>query len=98
MEPTLLNIDVIYERVIAAGEMDMFTAPVLVEKVLELAGPDRCPLDLDLSQVTFIDSKGLHALIQLRALVPMLRVVACSSQVARVLEITGLTATILEAA
>ena len=100
MEPqqALLNIDVISERVIAAGEIDMATAPVIMEAVLELAGPARCPIDLDLSQITFIDSSGLHALLQLVGQLPMMRVVACSRQVERLLELTGLTATILEAA
>ena len=98
MEFAPLRIDVIYERVIVAGEIDMSTSPVIVETVLALAGPARRPIDLDLSQVTFMDSKGLHALLQIRTQLPTLRVVALSKQVARLLELTGLTTTILEAA
>ncbi|MEO6375399.1 MAG: STAS domain-containing protein [Acidimicrobiales bacterium] len=95
---TPLRIDVFCERVTAAGELDMATSPAVVEAVLKIAGPNRCRLDLDLSQISFIDSSGLHALLQLRAQLPKLRVVACSSQVERLFEMSGMSATFLEPA
>jgi anti-sigma B factor antagonist len=85
-----LRIDVFNERVTAAGELDLTTSPVVDDAVVELAGPDRL-IDLDLSQITFMDSSGLNALLRLRETVPTLRVVAVSNQIRRLLEMTGLT-------
>jgi anti-sigma B factor antagonist len=90
-----LKIDVFYERVIAAGELDLATSPAIEAAVVKLAGPDAFAIDLDLSQITFMDSSGLHSLLRLRALHPSIRVVAASDQVRRLLEITGLI-TLLE--
>ena len=42
------------------GELDLITAPALDAAVREL--PANGPLTLDLSQLTFIDSSGLHAI------------------------------------
>ena len=50
-----------------AGELDMETAPQLGEEV-ELAVWDTVgAFVLDLSEVTFLDSSGLHALLRARA-------------------------------
>ncbi len=46
-----------------SGELDMDSAPVL-ERVLPVGGES---LTLDLEDLTFIDSTGLHALVKLAA-------------------------------
>jgi anti-sigma B factor antagonist len=51
-----------YTIVTPAGEIDIFTAPPLRERLFELAASGR-PLVVDLDQVGFIDSAGLSALI-----------------------------------
>jgi len=51
------------------GEMDLVTAPHLVESVRSLRGPDMQHVRLDLTQLTFVDAAGLRALVQARMLV-----------------------------
>ena len=50
---------------------------------------DGGPVELDLSGVTFLDSSGLHVLLNLRRRNPAMRVTAASRIVLRVLEVTG---------
>ena len=64
----------------------MLTAPMLIDAVLQST-----TTDLDLSEVTFMDSCGLHALVKLRNERTELRVVATSSQVRRLLDTMGMT-------
>lgn len=51
------------------GEMDIATAPHLVEGVRSLSRPDLQHVRLDLTQLTFIDASGLRALVEARMLV-----------------------------
>jgi anti-sigma B factor antagonist len=44
------------------GELDMATVPVM-EEALASAAAGRGPVTLDLSEVTFIDSSGLRAIL-----------------------------------
>ena len=51
-------------RVVAVGEVDLASAPALVDAVrARLHG--RREVQLDLRDVTFLDSSGVHALMQL---------------------------------
>jgi anti-anti-sigma factor len=49
--------------VTVCGEIDLAAVPTLTAS-LEAAGLEQIPLDLDLSGITFIDSSGLHAIVQ----------------------------------
>lgn len=78
------------------GELDMASVPLL-EEVLGTMGDDRCAvLTLDLGNVTFVDSTGLHAMLQARELCANrgceFRVIRPCAQVQRLFEITGLQA------
>jgi anti-sigma B factor antagonist len=52
-------------RLSMAGEIDLLTAPVLVEEAGEQLGRSPSALVLDLSQVTFCDSAGVAALVRI---------------------------------
>jgi anti-anti-sigma factor len=80
---------------VAVGEVDAETASVLVSAGLAaLARADLAALDLDLSQVSFIDSTGIGALVAIRndalARGKTLTVPNPSSRVMEVLAITAL--------
>ncbi|HET6753240.1 MAG TPA: STAS domain-containing protein [Jiangellaceae bacterium] len=77
------------------GELDIASAPRLVETMRSLSVPDMRHVRLDLTELTFIDASGIGVLVQVRMLVhghggrltlhgirPLLR---------RLLVITGLT-------
>ena len=65
----------------------MRTAPLMVDAVMAL----RDPVSVDLSDVTFMDSRGLQALLKLWGDRPALRIVAVSERVARLLAMTNTT-------
>ena len=77
-------------RVKVTGEVDISSAPVMVEAVMRAMA-----VELDLSEVTFIDSTGLSGLINLRNSRAPLDIVAVSPQVRQVLECTGLVESLL---
>ena len=81
------NIEILHRCVRVSGELDLRTAPLMVDAVMAL----RDPVSVDLSDVTFIDSQGLHALLTLWNARPNLRIVAISERVARLLAITDTT-------
>src|SRR2546423_9199400 len=76
------------ELVSLAGELDHMTAPDLTEAV------DGCndgkPIVVDLSELRFLDSSGLHALIEARSDSRPLVVVCPDGNVGRVLSIVRL--------
>jgi anti-anti-sigma factor len=75
--------------VTVTGEVDMSTADAMFRAATK---DDAAYATLDLRAVTFFDSAAIHALLQLAELYgERLRVVP-SSQVRRVLEISGLSA------
>lgn len=78
--------------VIVRGELDLGTAPQLREGLTGLSGTTR--VDVDLAEVTFIDSTALGVLLSAlkhyRSVGSDLQVVAASPVVAKVLEISGL--------
>jgi anti-sigma B factor antagonist len=77
------------------GEIDLATAPVLRTSLLPVLEHQAGPVVVDLSEVTFIDSTGAHALVDaLRRLEPQSRplAIACreGGQVHRLLAVVGL--------
>ena len=81
-------------RVSVAGEVDCSTAPRLAAclDATLASGPDE--LVVDLTEVTFLDSAGLHALVTAHAQagrlgVPM-RVLVATRAVLRPIQVTGL--------
>ena len=82
------------------GEIDTATSPELERLVRQACNDDdRAIVELDLSGVGFIDSSGLRALVVTQQAITeaggSLRVVRPSSQVVRLLELTGLGETLL---
>lgn len=76
------------------GEVDIYTAPVLREQIVDLISDGCRRLVIDMQAVTFIDSTGLGVLIgalkRLRGGNGELRVVAATQPVLRMLRVTGL--------
>jgi anti-anti-sigma factor len=78
-------------EVVADGELDMASAPVLVEHTeAQLEGDDRARVVLDLSGVSFIDSTGLRALLNLSEQQPERVTIVPSPACSRLFEIAGL--------
>jgi anti-sigma B factor antagonist len=77
------------------GEVDVYTAPMLREQIHELAAKGGVHLIGDLSQVDFLDSTGLGALIgglrRLREADGSLALVIRASRLLRIFQVTGLT-------
>ncbi len=91
------------ERIILAGEFDVYTAPAAGEE-LQPQDPRTRSLELDLSRVTFIDAAGIQAMVRAlrraRQFDYELRVTGASPVVARLLRLVGfrqLLADVLEA-
>jgi anti-sigma B factor antagonist len=80
--------------VAVAGEIDVYTSPVLQEKLVEILRDGSSTIVLDLSNVTFLDSTGLGVLItalkRCRNADGDLELVTAQPNVLKVLEITGL--------
>jgi anti-sigma B factor antagonist len=76
------------------GEVDIYTAPRLKERLLELLDGGATGIVVDLSAVTFIDSTALGVLIggvrRLRDVGGSMALVVTTRTVERVLTITGL--------
>jgi anti-anti-sigma factor len=67
------------------GELDAATAP----RVRELGATlDGFAVDVDLSGLTFVDSSGLHALIELKQAHPRVRLVDPAPQLQRIIALT----------
>ena len=81
----MLTVDGTADPLKIIGEVDMSSAPLLIEAVLLSRSPG-----IDLSGITFMDSTGLHALIDLVKARPSLRIVAVSKPVRRLIQIAGL--------
>ena len=91
----LLTLEVVDDRVYVCGELDADSGSRLRERLFELGTVPDTAIDLDLSEVTFIDSGGLHALTRLCDSSAMVRVVATSDRVKRLLALSGLTEIVL---
>ena len=77
------------------GEVDVYTTPMLRERMRELAAKGAVHLIADLSEVDFLDSSGLGALVgglkRLREAGGSLALVISTPRILRIFEITGLT-------
>jgi anti-sigma B factor antagonist len=77
-----------------AGEIDVFTAPLLRERILDLTAKDVVHIIVDLSGVVFLDSTGLGVLVgglkRVRAHDGSLTLVINAERVHRIFRITGL--------
>src|SRR5215472_6268368 len=77
------------------GEVDVYTATLLREQIRELAAKGAVHLIADLSQVDFLDSTGLGALVgglrRLREAGGSLALVISTPRILRIFQITGLT-------
>lgn len=78
-----------------AGEIDVYTAPTLREKLTTLVDAGSTDLVVDLTQVRFMDSTGLGLLVgvlkRVRGLDGRLQLVIDSERLMKVFRITALT-------
>ena len=77
------------------GEVDVYTAPMLRERIQELAAKGAVHLIADLGRVDFLDSTGLGALVgglkRLREAGGSLALVISTPRILHIFQITGLT-------
>ena len=73
------------------GELDIATSPLLDEAIVRARATDAARIVIDLDEVSFIDSTGLHVLIKHHAEDDRARIhlTKGSPQVRRVFELTG---------
>ena len=83
---TRLALEMIDGCVMVSGVLDMQSGPEMSALLLAVASAQR--LELDLSEVTFMDCGGLHSLLEVQRLVPSMRIVAVSPRAERVLTLT----------
>jgi len=100
--PTPFRCEVIPERacvrVLPAGELDLETAPALERTVRELFESGFADIVLDLAELDFIDSTGLHLILTLQSAAESFgcrfRVRPGSPAVQRIFELTGTLAVV----
>ena len=77
------------------GEVDVYTAPRLREKLVELVTQGKHRIVVDLEGVEFLDSTGLGVLVgglkRVRAHEGSLRLVCTQERILKIFRITGLT-------
>jgi anti-sigma B factor antagonist len=77
------------------GEVDVYTAPMLRERILNLAADGAVHIIADMTRVDFLDSTGLGVLVgglkRLRGHGGSLSPVINAAPILRILQITGLT-------
>jgi anti-sigma B factor antagonist len=77
------------------GEVDVYTAPDLRERIRDLADKGAVHVIVDMSRVDFLDSTGLGALVgglkRIREYDGSLTLVITTTRILRVFEITALT-------
>ncbi|HET7523696.1 MAG TPA: STAS domain-containing protein [Acidimicrobiales bacterium] len=84
-----------YTILAVKGEIDVYSAPRLREKLVELVSQGHRQIVVDLEGVDFLDSTGLGVLVgglkRLRSHDGELSIVCSQSRILKVFEITGLT-------
>lgn len=79
------------QRIIATGELDIATVPVLEEAFDAAVATDAARILVDLGGITFIDSTGLRLLIKMNEICPEGRLgIRSTAIVDRLLQVTGL--------
>jgi anti-sigma B factor antagonist len=77
------------------GEIDVYTAPKLREKLIDLVNKGRYHLLVDMEKVEFLDSTGLGVLVgglkRVRAHDGSLELVCTQERILKIFRITGLT-------
>ena len=77
------------------GEVDVYTAPALRERLVELLAAGVTHIILDTSGLTFLDSSGLGVLVggqkRMRAHDGSLTLATSQERIVRLLQLTGLT-------
>jgi anti-sigma B factor antagonist len=77
------------------GEIDVYTAPRLREKLVDLVGAGNYHLVIDMEHVDFLDSTGLGVLVgglkRVRSNDGSLRIVCTQERLLKIFRITGLT-------
>jgi anti-sigma B factor antagonist len=88
------QLDDVRQAVVVSGEIDLFTAPELKQRVTDLIDAGTTQLVIDLTPTTFLDSTGLGVLIgavkRLRSRHGDLVIVNTDETIAKTFEITGL--------
>jgi anti-sigma B factor antagonist len=78
-----------------AGEVDVYTAPKLREKLVELVGDGNYHIIVDMTKVEFLDSTGLGVLVgglkRVRSHEGSLVLVCNQERILKIFRITGLT-------
>ena len=81
--------------VLVGGEIDVYTAPQLREKLVDLVGEQKYHLIVDMENVDFLDSTGLGVLVgglkRVRAHDGSLQLVCTQERILKIFRITGLT-------
>ena len=77
------------EVVTIVGELDMANAATVAEMLDALADPAR-PVIVDLSELAFIDSSGIHAIVSPRSEQGVIALVCPPGNIQRVLSVTKL--------
>lgn len=84
-----------YTVLAVKGEVDVYTAPRLRERLVELASEGKYKIVVNLEGVDFLDSTGLGVLVgglkRLRSHEGDLTLVCTQNRILKVFEITGLT-------
>jgi anti-sigma B factor antagonist len=84
-----------YTMLTVAGEVDVYTAPLLRQKLVELADSGSSRIIVNLEPVEFLDSTGLGVLVaalnRLRRQDGDVELICTQPRILRVFEITGLT-------
>lgn len=91
MKPYTVSIEEDPRRVVVGGEIDLACADAFQAELRSAL--DDGVLLIDLDPLSFIDSSGLHALVQCAASrngSPPLRIIRASAHVRRVMEIAGI--------
>ena len=79
-----------YARIRCAGEIDGLTAPLLADAIDAAITPTRTRIEVDLREVTFVDSSGINTLVRARSDRYQLALVEVPPHIRRLFEITGL--------
>ena len=90
----LHTIDELHVKGLIGGEIDAFTAPILREKLTEITFQDNIHVELNLQDVTYMDSTGLGVFVgffkSINAANGHMELTGLSPRLKRLFDITGL--------